>query len=80
MESELVAGAVAMRGAVFFQDMMTELSFKEHFKCVSLHIDKTSALYVAAKQTYSSHAKHMALKCLYSTRPSRRDTWAFITY
>lgn len=65
MEAELVAGALAMREAVFCQGMMTELGFEEEFKCVPLHIDNTSALHVAGNQTYSSRAKHVALRYFY---------------
>ena len=65
MEAELVAGALAMREAVFCQNMMTELRFKEDFECVPLHIDNTSALHVAGNQTYSSRAKHVALRYFY---------------
>lgn len=72
--SKLVAGALATREAVLFQDMMTELGFKERFNCVPLHIDNTSALHVAGNQTYSSCAKQVALRYFYSTRSSRRDT------
>ena len=51
--------------AVFCQNMMTELGFKEDFKSVPLHIDNTSALHVAGNQTYSSRAKHVALRYFY---------------
>ena len=54
MEMRFVAGALAMREAVFCQNMMMELGFKEDFKCVPLHIENTSALHVAGNQTYSS--------------------------
>ena len=64
-ESELVAGALETREAVFCQSMMTELGFKEDFKCVPLHIDNTSALHVAGNQTISSRAKHVALRYFY---------------
>ena len=53
MEAELVVGALAMREAVFHQNMMTELGFEEDFKCVPLHVDNASALqvHVAGNQT-----------------------------
>ena len=35
------------------------------FKCVSIHIDNTSALHVAGNKTYSSRAKHVALRLFY---------------
>ena len=66
MEAELVAAALATREAVFFQNMMTELGFKEEFNCVPLHIDNTSALHVAQNQTNSSrYYKNVALRKLY---------------
>ena len=81
MEAVLVAGALAMREVVFGQNMMTELGFKEDFKCVLLRI--TSALHVAGHQTYSSRAKDAASRysnirdiikdCLLYTSPSPRD-------
>ena len=60
-----MAGALETREAVFCQSMMTELGFKEDFKCVPLHIDNTSALHVAGNQTISSRAKHVALRYFY---------------
>ena len=66
MEAELVAAALATREAVFFQNMMTELGFKEEFNCVPLHVDNTSALHLAQKQTNSSrYSKNVALRKLY---------------
>ena len=50
---------------MFCLNMMTELGFKVDIKCVPLHIDNTSALHVAGNQTYSSRAKHVALRCFY---------------
>lgn len=61
VEGELVAGILAMSEAEFFQDMLTELGFKEDFKRVPLHIDNTSTLHVAGHHIYSSRAKHVAL-------------------
>lgn len=61
MEAELVVGALAMSEAVFCQNMMSEMGFKENFKCVPLHIDTTSGLYLAGNRTYKSHANHVAL-------------------
>ena len=79
MEAELVAGALATREAVFCQNTITELGFKEDFECVPLHIDNTSALHVAGNQNYSSRAKLVVFRYFYA-RSSRRDTWAFTTY
>ena len=46
--------------------MMTELGFKEEFNCVPLHVDNTSALHLAQKQTNSSrYSKNVALRKLY---------------
>ena len=65
IQAKLVAGALTMMEAVFRKNMMTELDFKEDFKCVPLHIDNTSPLHVAGNQTYSSRAKHVALSYFY---------------
>lgn len=62
IEAGRVAEALAMRGAVFYQNIMTELGSKEDCKCIALHIGNTSALNVADNQTYSSKAEHVALK------------------
>lgn len=39
---------------------MTELGFKEDFKCALLHIDNARALHVTRNQAYSSRAKDVA--------------------
>ena len=65
MEAELLAAALAMKGAVYCTGMMGEVGFEEMFKCVSIHIDNTSALHVAGNKTYSSRAKHVALRLFY---------------
>ena len=65
MEAELVAAALAMTEAVYCANMMQELGFGETFKCVLLHIGNTSALHVAGNSTFSSRAKHMALRLFY---------------
>ena len=79
MEAELVAGALAMREAMFCQSMVTEPGFKEDFKRVPLHMDNTSALHAAEIQTSSLRAKHVNLGYFIFARSSRRDTWAFTT-
>ena len=62
MEAELVAAALAMKDeAVFCSNMMSELGFGESFGSVPLHIDNTSALYIAGNHTYIPRAKHIAL-------------------
>ena len=65
MEAELVAAALVMIAAVYCANMMQELGFGETFKCVPLHIDNTSALHVAGNHTFSSRAKHVALRLFY---------------
>lgn len=50
-----------MSEAVFCQNMMSELGFKEDFKCVPLHVDTTSGLSLAGNHTYKSHTNHVAL-------------------
>ena len=63
MEAELVAAALTMKEeAVFCSNMMSELGFGESFGSVSLHIDNTSALYIAGSHTYIPRAKHIALR------------------
>ena len=63
MEAELVAAALTMKEeAVFGSHMMSELSFGESFGSVPLHIDNTSALYIAGNHTYIPRAKHIALR------------------
>ena len=65
MEAELVAAALAMKEAVYCANMMQELGFGEKFKYLPLHIDNTSALHVAGNHTFSSRAKHVALRLFY---------------
>ena len=63
VEAELVAAALTMKEeAVFFSNMMSELGFGESFGSVPLHIDNTSALYIAGNHTYITRAEHIALK------------------
>ena len=48
VEAELVAAALTMKEeAVFCSNMMSELGFDKSFGSVPLHIDSTSALYIA---------------------------------
>ena len=64
MEAELVVVALTMKeeGAVFCFNMISELGFGESFGSVPLHIDNTSALYIADNCTYIPRAKHIALR------------------
>ena len=63
MEAELVAAALTMtEEAVFCSNMMSELGFGESLGSVPLHIDNTSALYIAGNHTYIPRAKHIALR------------------
>ena len=63
MEAELVMVALTMKEeAVFCSNMMSKLGFGESFCSVPLHIDNTSALYIAGDPTYIPHAKHIALR------------------
>ena len=58
-----MAAALAMKDeAVFCSKMMSELGFGESFGSVPLHIDNTSALYIAGNHTYIPLAKHIALR------------------
>ena len=52
MEAELVAAALTLREqAVFCSNVMSELGFGVSFGSVPLHIDNTSALYIAGENT-----------------------------
>ena len=63
MEAELVVAALTMKvESVFCSNMMAELGFGESFGSVPLHIDSTSALYIAGNHTYIPRAKHIALR------------------
>ena len=48
--------------AVFCSNMMSELGFGESFGSVPLHVEYTSALYIAGNHTYIPRAKHIALR------------------
>ena len=65
MEAELVGASLAMKEEVYCANIMQELGFGEKFKRVPLHIDNTSALHVAGNHTFSSSAKHVALRLFY---------------
>ena len=62
MGAELVAATLTMKEAVFCSNIMLELGFKEGFSRGPLYIDNKSALHFAGNRTYSSRAKHMALR------------------
>ena len=63
METELVAGALAMKEeAVLCSNMILELGFDKSFGSVPLYIDNTSALHIAGNRTYIPRAKHIALR------------------
>ena len=52
-EAEFVVAALIVKeGAVFFLNIMLELYFDKSFGSVQLHIDNTSALYIAGNRTY----------------------------
>ena len=63
MEAELVAAALAMQNeAVFCSNTMSGLGLGESFGSVPLHINNTSALYIADNRTYIPREKHIALR------------------
>ena len=68
MEAGLVTAALAMKEAVFCSNTMLELGFDKSFGSVPLHIDNTSALYIAGNRTYIPRAKHIALRCYFSCK------------
>ena len=56
-EAELVAVALTMKvEVVFLPNMMLELDFDKSFGSVPLHINNTSALYIAGNRTYIPRA------------------------
>ena len=65
MEAGLVTAALAMKEAVFCSNTMLGLGFDKSFGSVPLHIDNTSALYIAGTRTYIPRAKHIALRCYF---------------
>jgi len=65
MEAELVAGALAMKEAVFCSNMMKELGFGTQFEQVPVNIDNTATLHVIGNQAFSSRTKHIALRFFY---------------
>ena len=66
MEAELVAGALAMKEAVFRSNMLIELDFGKEFEKVPLHIDNTATLHVIGNRAYSSRTKHITLRFFFS--------------
>ena len=62
MEAELVAGALAMKEAVFCSNMMKELGFGTQFEQVPVNIDNTTTLHVIGNQAFSCRTKHIALR------------------
>ena len=62
MDAELVAAATAMKESLFCRSMMMELGFTEEFRSVLVYIDDASALHVAGNRTFSTRAKHIALR------------------
>ena len=64
MEAELVAGALAMKEAVFCSNMLIELGFGNEFENAPLHIDNTAILHVG-NRAYSSRRKDIALRFFY---------------
>ena len=65
METELVAGALAMEEAVFCSNMPIEQGFGKEFEKVPLHIDNTATLHVIGNRAYSSRTKRIALRLFY---------------
>lgn len=56
---------LAMKDAIYYASVMWERGFEETFKCIPMHIDNTLGLHVARNKTYSSRAKHVALRLFY---------------
>ena len=54
--------------AIFCSNMLLGLGFGESFGSLPLYIDNKSALHVAGNRTYSSRAKHIALRCYFSCK------------
>ena len=62
MEAELVASALAMKEAVFCSNMLTERRFGKDFAKVPLYCDNTATLHALGNRSFSSRAKHIALR------------------
>ena len=65
MEAELVAGALAMKEAVFCSNMLIELGFGKEFVKVPLQIDNTATLHVIGNRACCSRTKYIALRLFY---------------
>ena len=65
MEAELVAGALAMKEAVFRSNMLILLGFGKKFEEVPLNINNTVTLHVIRNRAYSSRTKNIALRLFY---------------
>ena len=63
-----------MKEAVYCAGMMGEIGFEETFKCVPIHIGNTSAPHVAGNKSYSSCAKHVALRLFYVLEMRQKGT------
>ena len=60
-----MAWVLTMKETIFCSNMMLELGLKEGFSSVPLNIDNTSVLHLAGNRTYSSRAKHIALRYVF---------------
>ena len=65
MEAELVAGALAMKEAVFCSNLLIELGYGKEFEKVPLHDNNTATLHVIGNRAYCSCTKHIALRTFY---------------
>ena len=65
MEAELVAAPLAMKEVIFCTNMMMEVGFGSEFSSAPMYIDNTATLNVIGNQTFSSRAKHVALRFFY---------------
>ena len=62
MEAELVAGALAIKEAVYCSNMIIEMGCGSSFNTVPVYLDNTATLQVIANRIFSGRTKHVALR------------------
>ena len=69
IEAELVASALAMKEAVFFSNMLTELGLGKEFTQMPVYCDNTATLHALGNRSFSSRTKHIALPFFFMREP-----------
>ncbi|CAM9208593.1 unnamed protein product [Sphacelaria rigidula] len=62
MEAQLVAGATAIKEAVFCSNMIMAMGCGSSFNTVPIYLDKTANLQVIANRIFSGRTKHIVLR------------------